>query len=156
MYHLIFTIFICLVEAIIGICEAVYLEKYSIYNDGCFSIWEWILASCILSIICALCIVAHIVASNFKNQYEPDPKYIATVILLFFIFCGQFIVSMGLTITSFQIGDVCRDHWISNAPELWTLTVFHIVMFWIMLVIIGALTSYIIICTVMLESFRRR
>jgi hypothetical protein len=112
------TSLIYLFEFALGIAEAIFVNKYYVFSDGCRGIWSWILAACIFDIFAA-----------FSDRQRYNNTWLKV---------GQFIIGIWsvVTVTHKQSNEACYNFWQSNAPELWQFVIIHFVMFWISIVVI--------------------
>lgn len=123
----------------LGIPEAIFVAKYESFEKDCQSIWSWILAAAILNMLVPLCTLF----SLYKFCNTNDNKKIYLINLLHI---SQFIIALWSAITYYNINKSCYSFWISNAPELWTFVVIHLVMMWISIAILFVIVCSICMC----------
>lgn len=122
----------------LGVSQAVFLAKYDHLASGCYDLWDWILAACIFNI----CGSAFSLATSVQYHVDPKSSHGITSALSGLTSLGQTIVSIWSVVAFFQIDVSCQSFWVSSAPELWTFTVIHFSLFWIMLGLLVLAMAY--------------
>lgn len=111
----------------LGVSEAIFVSRYSEFDDQCREIWVWILTACVLDIVIPVIGFCGIRAL-FKGDDEPDSAWDE---FLYYAKVGQFVVAIWCGITYYNIDSACYYFWTSQAPQLWTFVMIHFVAMWI-------------------------
>jgi len=112
-------------QFILGIIEAIYLDRYSQYKLQCYYVWEWLVAGCVINIVIPLLARFGI---TFNRWNDDDIKKIKLRINAFQI--AQLIISVWAAVVFFDPNKECRDYWLEHAKELWYFVVTHFGILW--------------------------
>ena len=127
-------ILLSLFEFCLGVSEAVFVSRYDQFENGCESIWKWILGAACINIIIP-CITVCGIQTIIDTFNEDNKKSNTTLLNLLQI--GQFVIGIWSMNTYQKIDKECYNFWESNAPELWTFVAIHYVMTIISITIAG-------------------
>lgn len=122
----------------LGISEVIYLIIYKSFATGCQSIWSWILGASIanitIPIVTCFGLYAMCTAEDNKKIHIFNCLHV-----------GQIIIALWSAVTYYNINSSCYSFWTSNAPEIWSFVVIHLMMMWI-----GVLIIFLIVCSVII------
>lgn len=110
----------------LGISEAVFVSRYSVFVDECQGVLILIIISCVIN-ICIPVFAAYICFISF--YFDVSDKNVTLPLLLSNI--GYFVIMIWSMIIRHTITTECHDFWTSNAPEIWSFVMIQYVMFWI-------------------------
>jgi len=136
-----FIILINLAYFCLGISEAIFVARYSEFDDQCRQIWSWILAACVFDIVVPVISLCGI-RSITKKKDEPNSTCDN---LLHAAKIGTIIIAIWSAVTYYNINASCHYFWTSQAPQLWTFIMIHFVALWIG-VGIACLMLLILVC----------
>lgn len=134
-------ILLSLFEFCLGISEAIFVSKYDQFDDGCRSIWKWILAAACINIIVP--VITGCGITTLINTFDEDSENNKNSTLLDLLQIGQFVIGIWSGFTYNNIDSQCHDFWESSAPQLWTFVAIHYISMMISLSI--ALIAFIIV-----------
>jgi hypothetical protein len=109
---------VSLFDLCVGISEAIFLSKYSQFDDECRQIWAWILVGCIVNFIIPIFAICAKIFQDYRT-------------ILQFARIGYYVVGIWSLVTYYNINNSCYSFWTSSAPELWTFVLIHFVLMWI-------------------------
>lgn len=123
----IFVILINLAYFCLGISEAIFVSRYSEFDDQCRQIWSWILAACVFDItipVISFCGIRNLL----RDRDEPNDEY---DIILYVSRLGFCVIAIWSAVTYYNIDSSCHYFWTSQSPQLWTFVMIHFVALWI-------------------------
>jgi hypothetical protein len=135
-----------LFEIIIGIFEAIYLDKYVNYIYECANIWPFIFVACIVDIFLPVLYgLRYLLNCCFADEIDRKIKILHTLNLL---------ISLWSFILLITINNSCQTFWIIKSPEIWTFVKIHFVLFCLYASVIILYTIYYIEkCAIFMNNY---
>lgn len=126
----ILVILVNLVYFCLGISEAIFVARYSEFDNQCQQIWSWILAACVFDIVIPVISFCGI-RSFLRGRDEPATDYDK---VLYAARVGFTVIAIWSAVTYYKIDSSCHYFWTSHAPQLWTFVMVHFAVLWISVV----------------------
>lgn len=119
------TILFFLGQFILGIFEAIYLHRYDDQKHKCYSVWEWLVAGCVIDICIPVFARFGIQHREFDEYEQREFRKQNGCWLL-----AQLVVSIWSAVFFFDPNKECYNYWDTNAHELWIFVMVHFAMLW--------------------------